>query len=245
MEREMAGRATKSYFDRLEHATSAVIGGAMLTMRPRRPVPSARAVLAGGALLAVGLRRRPLATAALALTGAWLFYRRRTSPGGAEEAAAREVQASITVGRPAEELVRFWRERRPLHLIMEPLADVTAVDGQAHWRLHAFGRNFDWDTEIVEERPGELLRWRSLPGAELPNEGVVEFKPAPGGRGTEVTLRFRIDSAAGGVGTAAMRLLGDVPHLVVLRALRRFKSLVETGEVPTIERQPAARVDTD
>ena len=71
------------------------------------------------------------------------------------------------------------------------------------------------------------------------------FRPAPGDRGTVVTLHLRFDPPGGTLGSAAVKLLGPTPlHVVVDGALRRFKSLIETGEIPTTERQPAARADT-
>jgi uncharacterized membrane protein len=98
-----------------------------------------------------------------------------------------------------------------------------------------------WDAQITEERPGELLRWSSLGDAELPNEGTVRFAPAPAEWGTEVSLHLRFGPPGGALGRAAANLLPVIPRMAVDKALRRFKSLAETGEIPRLERNATAR----
>ena len=87
-------------------------------------------------------------------------------------------------------------------------------------------------------------RWQSVEGASLPSEGEVHFRPAPGDRGTEVTLRIRFNPPGGALGLAAAKVLGFVPRLFAERAIHYFRALAETGEIPTTDRQPAARADT-
>jgi uncharacterized membrane protein len=114
-----------------------------------------------------------------------------------------------------------------------------------HWVVQGpGGPQVKWDTQIIEDRPGEVVRWASLPGAAVPTEGAVRFRPAPNGLGTEVTLSLRVDPHAGALGSALISLLGGTAGtLLATKALHRFKSLAETGEVPTLTRQPAARHD--
>jgi uncharacterized membrane protein len=95
--------------------------------------------------------------------------------------------------------------------------------------------------QVVEDRPGELLRWKSIEGAEFPSEGTIRFHSAPRDWGTEVTFRLRFQIPGGTLGAVTMKLLPLAPGLLVSKALRRFKSLIETAEIPTTERQPAAR----
>ncbi|QLG28434.1 SRPBCC family protein [Halorarum halophilum] len=220
---------------------------------------------AGGALVVRGLRRRSAGGAAMALAGGWLLARGVSGRGrpvrafgkgtGGETdreghgppADAPEVERSVTVGRPADELSEVWHDPERLSHIAGHFAEVTGAGVERlHWTVPGpLGRTLSWETRVVEERPGELLRWESLDGASVPNEGEIRFEPAPGDRGTEVTLRVRFDPPGGGFGDAAMRLLGVVPDTLVGKTLRRFKSLAETGEVPTLAGNPSARGSGD
>ena len=214
----------------------------------------------GTAAIVAGLGSRKKGTIALALTalagvtavGAMRdgqLDRGKADSKGRGEASVGEPEAerSITIGKAADELYQRWRDPRTLQQIMAGFATVRASgDSRMHWKVEGpLGRTYEWDSETVDDRPGEGIGWRSLPSAAISNEGSVRFRPAPADRGTVVTLRFRFDPPGGALGDAAVKLLGTTPlDLAADGALRRFKSLVETGEIPTTERQPAARADT-
>ena len=212
----------------------------------------------GGTLLLLGLGRRSLGGAVVAALGGGLVYRAATghchlyqalgvdtSDRGASEDAP-EAVAAITIGRPAGELDRLWRDPQTLTRITSGFAKVTSAgDGRMHWKVHGpLGRDYEWGTQVVEDRPGSGQRWESVEGASLPSEGEIQFRPAPGDRGTEVALRVRFIPPGGAIGLAVAQLLGFVPRLFADRALHYFKALAETGEIPTTDRQPAARADT-
>lgn len=211
-------------------------------------------VVLGGALLTLGLQRRSLGGTVMALASSGLLYRglrglrQLASPQGerSEEGArpkAPSVEHAITIGKPADELYRLWREPHNLARIMSHFAELSTTSAEyTHWRVSApLGQDLEWDTRIVEERPGELLRWESVEGALVPNQGQVRFRPAPGEWGTEVSLHLDFQPPGGAIGEAVLTRLLAVPELLVNRALRRFKSLAETGEIPTTERNPSAR----
>ena len=158
-----------------------------------------------------------------------------------------EVERSITIGKTADELRHCWLDPRTLPQIMAGFATVRAIgDGRMHWKIEGpLGRALEWNSETVDDRPDKGIGWRSLPNAAISNEGSIRFRPAPVNRGTVATLRLRFDPPGGTLGNAAVKFLGTMPlDLAVDGALRRFKSLIETGEIPTTERQPAARADT-
>lgn len=166
--------------------------------------------------------------------------RKSTHPGEPK------VERSITIGKSADELYGRLRDPTTLPRIMARFATVKPTgDGRMHWTVKGrLGRTYEWETEPVNDA-GRGFGWRALPGAGIPNEGSVRFSPAPADRGTVVTLRLSFDPPNGVLGEAATRLLGSRPlDLAVDGALRRFQSLAETGEIPTTERQPAARADT-
>ena len=152
-----------------------------------------------------------------------------------------EAQHSVTVGRSPEEVYAFWRDPQQLSGAFGHFAELSASGpDRVHWRARsAAGETLEWDAQVVDEQPGRLLRWRSLDGSPVVSEGQVRFTPAPNDLGTEVTLRLCVDAPAGGPNPLA--LSADV---IVIKAIRRAKALVETGEAPTLERNPAARPAT-
>lgn len=126
--------------------------------------------------------------------------------------------------------------------IMNHIAEVrSGAEGQTHWQMKLpLGQSLEWDTRVTEERRDELSYWRSLEGAALPNEGRVTFRPAPAERGT-VTLKLEFNPPGGALGSAVAKQFEAVPKNLVSKALRRFKSLAETGEMPTLSSNPSAR----
>jgi len=157
------------------------------------------------------------------------------------------VERSVTVGKPAEGLYDRWTDPEQLNRVLGDAVEVTAEgDERQRWTVDGpLGRSVTWETRTVEDRPGEVLRWESVEDSRLSGGGEVRFQPAPGDRGTEVTLRLRFDPPGGRVGDAAMDRLGFVPETLVSTALDRFKSLAETGETPTLDRNPSARGQGD
>ncbi len=224
------------------------------------PMERRVSTLLGGVFLLRGFIRSSLSDAALAaallyrgVSGhSYLYQALGVNTAGQSkqqesENDAPEVERSITIEKSADELYHFWREPQHVSEIMGSFAEATAAGGgRMHWRTQGpFAQSMEWDTQIVEERPGELLRWKSIDGAQLPNEGMIRFRPAPADWGTEATLYFRFEPPGGALGNSAAKLLGVVPRVLAEKALRRFKSLAETGEIPTLERNSSARGSGD
>ncbi len=203
-----------------------------------------RVAVSNGPLVASGFRRRLFGRAATALVDGWKLYRAMNGGEGSAGASADavEVERVITVGKPAEELHEFWRDPEQLTQIMGRFADVNENDDHQHWEVGRPGnRSVAWETRIVEDTPGEVLRWESVEGTTIPTEGSVRFRPAPGDRGTEVTLKYRFDPPGGALGKEVVNRLHFIAGLLVSKALHRFKSLAETGEIPTLKTNPSAR----
>lgn len=165
-----------------------------------------------------------------------------------------QVKRAIAIGRTPGQLYEFWREFRNLPLFMKHLesvdrvgtaAEAVAPDGRAersHWVVMGpAGSRVEWDAEIVADRPDELIAWRSLQGADVENSGTVHFRPDTGGRGSVVTVEMRFHPPAGALGAAVAKLFGEDPQWQVQDDLRRFKQVMEVGEVLTTEGQPAGR----
>jgi uncharacterized membrane protein len=143
------------------------------------------------------------------------------------------VQKSTTINRSPAELYQFWRNFENLPRFMEHLEDVQVIDERrSHWRAKApLGMTVEWDAEIIDDTPNQRISWRSLEGADVPNAGSVRFKPATGGRGTVVTVEIQYDPPGGAIGATIAKLFGEEPEQQVSGDLRRFKQVMETGEV--------------
>ena len=153
------------------------------------------------------------------------------------------VEKAVTVNSTPDELYRFWRNFENLPRFMTHLKMVHVLDNKrSHWIAKGpAGTNAEWDAEIINEVPNELIGWRSLDGSRVDNAGSVHFTPAAGGRGTEVKVVMRYDPPAGIVGATVARIFGEDPAHQVADDLRRFKQLVETGEIATVEEQSTGR----
>ena len=178
--------------------------------------------LAAATTVAVGI-------GALDLYDALQLTRKKRGGGGRDM----HVTKAITVNRPTEEVYGFWRDFENFPRFMDHLESVQANgNGRSHWKAKGpAGKTVEWDAEIVEDRPNELIAWRSVPGSEVENAGSVRFLPAPGGRGTEVHVEMDYNPPAGLVGAAVAKLFGAEPAGQMTTDLRQFKQVMELGEV--------------
>ncbi|HET6576490.1 MAG TPA: SRPBCC family protein [Fimbriiglobus sp.] len=211
---------------------------------------------AGAALLGYGLTCRGLSGVILPALGGALLLRGATGSCPAYQAlgvSTREdaerygvaaghgvkVEEVMTVNKPAGELFAMWRQFDRLPRFMDHLTEVTMLgDGKSHWVAKApFGLSVEWDAEIVTEKLGEVIAWRSLPGSDVNTAGSVHFTPAPGNRGTEVRVTLKYDPPAGQFGGWVASFFGEEPGQQVRADLRRFKQLAEAGEIPTVKGQ--------
>jgi uncharacterized membrane protein len=215
--------------------------------------------VAGAALAAYGLSRRRSSGWALAALGALLVQRGATGHSYTYEAfgintagtgedtrralsgqAGTLVEESVTINRPIEELYRFWRNLENLPHFMPHLVSVERVtDTLSRWRARGpGGKVVEWNAEIINEVPNKVIGWRSIEGSDVVSAGSVHFEDAGPGRGTLVRVRMQYSPPGGKVGAAVARLLGRDAATEIREDLRRFKQLVETGEVPTTHGQP-------
>jgi uncharacterized membrane protein len=111
--------------------------------------------------------------------------------------------------------------------------------GRSRWRATGpVGVEFDWEAEVTDERINEFITWQSVGDATVENTGRVEFRPAPGNRGTEVRVHLTYRPPAGKLGHTVAKLFGEAPDQQIRDDLRRFKQVVETGEVVRSEGSP-------
>ena len=143
------------------------------------------------------------------------------------------VRHAITVNRSIEEVYAFWRNFSNFARFMGHIESVTVNGKRSHWIAKApAGMRVEWDAEITDEVENERISWRSLERSDVQNSGTVRFVRAPGARGTEVRVELMYTPPAGSVGRAIAKLFGEEPEQQIRDDMRRFKQLVETGEIP-------------
>jgi len=224
---------------------ASALGGAALAaygvkqLKTEHPLAGTMIAAAGGALIARGGTGHCPMYAAAGFTTA-NGHATRVALGGSRGVHVEEV---VTINAPAEQLFGYWRNLSQLPTFMNHLISVQQMDyRRSHWVARApAGRTVQWDAEIINEIPGELLGWRTLDGADVVSAGSVRFTPSTGGRGTDVRVRLQYEPPAGKVGATVAWLLGHEPSQTIREDLRRFKQLMETGEVPTTAGQSHGR----
>lgn len=196
------------------------------TARPVRLLLSAAAVLGVAALDAaatarVGLHPRARASQPLA-------------------AGRVPVEQHLVIRKPPQACYDAWRHPSRLPSFMGHVERIDELDDR-RWRWIAkgpAGSRLEWVAEIVGDVPGRALAWRTQAGSDVDHAGAIRFDPAPGGRGTIARLRMAVRPPAGELGARIAGLFGASPAQSAREDLRRFKRLLETGEIPTTEGQP-------
>jgi uncharacterized membrane protein len=210
------------------------VGGDVMDLALLRSVPSPRRAQSRGLAAAVGFVGGALLLDALA---AQQQTRRakavKVQAGDAPASGLQEVTEVITINRPPEEVYRFWRSFENLPRFMAHLEAVEVHDQlRSHWKVKGpAGARIEWDAEILEDRPNQLIIWRSLGNADVKNFGAVHFAPAPGGRGTELRVNIQYDAPGGRLGASLAKLFGKEPGQQTKSDLRRLKQVLEVGEV--------------
>ncbi len=230
-----------------------LVGGAGILDRPRpagflfaRVVGDAMdLLLLQAALRAKGNSRPRVAAASAAVAGvavldAMASGKTSRSSDPTTGGGAIRARTSITVNRRPEEVYGYWHRLENLPNFMYHLESVQPDEGgRSRWAARApAGTTVEWEAQVVENVPNQVIAWRSLEGADVPNSGSVRFRPAPGGRGTEVILELEYAPPGGAIGAASARLFGEEPLQQAKDDLRRFKQVIETGEVTRSDGTP-------
>jgi len=186
--------------------------------------------LLGGALTLYGLLRRGPVAVALRTIGAGLLTRgaRERSEPPAERRRAVDIQKTIHIAAPREQVYSFWCSYDNFPLFMSNVREIEDLgSGRSHWTVAGPGGvPIRWTAVLTEQVTNEMLAWRSEPGSMLENAGVVRFRPD--GEGTRVELRFCYLPPVGGAGRAVAELLGVDPRAKLNEDLGRLKSLLES-----------------
>lgn len=215
----------------------------------------AASLATGVGLLSYILVRRPKMTLPLGLEAGYMLYRGATghcvfyqmldinrSENGM---GGIKVQRSLTINRPRDQLFRIWRNAENLPRFMKHLKSVKVDptdNARSHWVVTGpLGRDIEWDSEIIEERENEYSAWSSLPGSIVESRGSIHFMDSPADRGTILYISMEYQPPAGSLGAAFAQLFGEGTSQQIRDDLRRFKQIMETGEVATVEGQTSGR----
>jgi uncharacterized membrane protein len=150
-----------------------------------------------------------------------------------------KVERAVTIERPRDELYAFWRNFENLPQFMEHLVSVRVESPmRSHWTAKApAGKTVEWDAEIVNEVPNEIIAWKTVGEPDVANAGAVNFFDAPGGRGTIVRVTMDYEPPAGRLGAMLSHFTTEEPDRQIREDLRKFKQLMETGEITTSARR--------
>lgn len=209
-------------------------------------------LISGGAMVLLGLRQGSLRGALTAIAGGGLIYRGVTAQTGIQDTIQNtlgmnqsiRVEKTVTISNKSpEELYHFWRNFEHLPRFMKHIKHISVInDTRSHWIVTApMGGSVEWDAEIINDQENRLIAWASVEGADIDNSGFVRFQSAPAGRGTEVKVVIEYNPPGGAVGDAIAKLFGEEPLQQIGDDLRRFKMLMETGEIATTEGQSKGR----
>ena len=143
------------------------------------------------------------------------------------------AKGTCVVNRTPDEVYSFWRDFQNLSRFMRHLESVEDLgDGRSHWTVKGpAGTTVEWDATIIADVPGEVITWRSLENSDVDNAGAVRFERAAGGRGTIVKVNLQYQPVGGVIGAGIAKLFGEEPEQQLDDDLRRFKQVLEVGEV--------------
>lgn len=212
-----------------ERIGSGVIGSVLLLWGLRRKgIAGALAIAGGTALIGRAATGRCAMKSALKPTP----YSRQVAREQGWQAAT-VTSAAVTIARPREEVYALWRDFGNLPRFMEHVQHIEVVTPQrSRWTVKApFGKTVKWTSYVTEDVPNERIAWEAESGAEVPNFGRVEFRHAPGGRGTEVRALIAYQPPYGEAGRLLNKLFRETPSHQMRDDLRRLKQIMETGEV--------------
>jgi uncharacterized membrane protein len=257
-----AVRGVRTVEDRLEvHERADTVpglqgGGARPGKRPEvmqehwAPAPRLLISAMGGGLAIYGVRRGDALGGLLGALGLGLLARGATNfkverlLGLGAGRRAVDVQKTITIDAPVEEVFRFWSNVANFPRFMAHLREVRDLDnGRSHWVAEGpAGVPVSWDAVITRSEPNTVLAWRSEPGATVANAGTIRFESVEGG--TRVDIKLSYNPPAGALGHVVAKLFGADPKSELDDDLVRLKSLIEYGKA-SVGRATVTREDVD
>jgi short-subunit dehydrogenase/uncharacterized membrane protein len=236
-----AGDVVSGWRNKLRSTVAAVTPAGVLAEQHRRMAePGGAQKTEDDSQLSKRSLKAPLIAGGV-IAGAGVAYMLLKSGKASTAARNVHVETAILINRTPGDLYSFWRDFTNLPRFMKNLESVSVLDNQrSHWTIKGVtGASIEWDAEIYNEIPTQLISWRSTENADVVNAGTVRFEEARGGRGTNLRITMNYNPPGGVVGTTVTELFGNKIESAIREDLKRFKQLMETGEIATIEGQPS------
>ena len=151
-----------------------------------------------------------------------------------------QVQRSVLVNSTPQKAYEFVRDLENFPRFMQHVKTVYFTgEKRCHWVVKGpAGTQVEWDADIINDIPGELIAWRSINNPDVDSAGSVRFEKASGDRGTVIRVHMQYLPPAGAVGVAIAKLFGEEPEQQMRSDLRHLKEILETGEIASIAGQP-------
>lgn len=200
---------------------------------------------AGSALVAFGAARGGLLGKAAALCGGVCAVQGWRGKLGSPIATDGVAEAAVTIAAPAAQVAEFWRDPQRLAGVVPQIERIDRLEhDRSTWVVTLPGNlRLHWEAEYRFDESGRRITWQTTGSSTLEHEGEVTFAEAPGDRGTEVRVRLRWRDPSGGVVEWLTRRIGGVvghaPRDELRRGLQAVKQVLEAGEIPTSQSQPA------
>jgi uncharacterized membrane protein len=213
--------------------------GDQFDLLQRNWAPATRFVmgLLGGGMFLFGLRQRFPTACVLGTVGLGLAARsmsnletkRLLGFGGGRRAI--DVQKTLTINAPPEQVFRFWSNYANFGRFMSNVREVRDLgNGRSHWVAEGPGGiPVTWNAVLTRVEPNNVLAWKSEEGSVIANAGFVRFEDTGDGR-TRVDLHFSYNPPGGALGHLAASLFGADPKSKMDEDLVRLKSLLEEGK---------------
>ncbi len=197
--------------------------------------PKLSLLLGAGALVVIGLMKRSKSGTAMAAAGGVLAYKGLSQDNPKPFTAT----ARFRINTSREEAYKLWRDLAGLPRFMTHIKSVEVLDGnRSRWTAKGPAKTpVSWTAELTDDQPGKRIAWRSTADSPVQTDGSVEFTDDPLGRGIFVSTASRFNLPSGPLANTLYSLLGKNPAFIAREDLRHFKSLLETGEMPTVEGQ--------
>ena len=147
-----------------------------------------------------------------------------------------------TIGATPEQVYALFSQPETLPIWQEGVLSVTQTGEKTlHFVMQdpTTAKQTEFDSEIVEAVPGKKHVSRVVSGPFAGTTDTLLLEEDPAGRGTRAVMISDYQMPGGAISSAIASALSRGPEQIVIENLRHLKELLEAGEIPSTEGQPA------